>query len=174
MNDEAIPASKDRLLFFVGFRQTVIILQVSFSVAFRSHIWNELAQTSVRLAVEASYATKVFRLLHLLDGSPWKNLSWSCPLKQLDRCTLIMVDLANSHFSTLSVTPLSSRRRKTALTLASCSSDVSPTIIMSTIMHCTPSISSGTVCIILWCTRSLMMGAEVIPNEKRRKHIHPL
>ena len=61
-----------------------------------------------------------------------------------------MLDLANSHFSKFSVTPLSSRRRKTALTLASCSSDDSPKIMMSSIMHSTPGRSSRTLCILFW------------------------
>ena len=80
-----------------------------------------------------------------------------------------MLDLANSHFSKSNVTLLSSRRRKTALTLASCSSDDSPKIMMSSIMHSTHGRSSRILCILFWnCSR-----ADVIPNGKRRKHYLP-
>ena len=40
MSDGAIPASTGRLLVFVGFRQPVIILQVSFSVASSVFAWS--------------------------------------------------------------------------------------------------------------------------------------
>ena len=81
----------------------------------------------------------------------------------------VMRDLANPRFSKLSVTPLSSRRRKTGLTIASCSSDDSPNIMVSSIMHSTPGRSSSTLCILLW----KCLGADVIPNGKRRKQHLP-
>ena len=45
MSDGAIPASTDRLLVFVGFRQPVIIRQVSFSVASSFFAWVERSYT---------------------------------------------------------------------------------------------------------------------------------
>ena len=45
MSDGAIPASTSRLLVFVGFRQPVIILQVSFSVASSFFAWVERSHT---------------------------------------------------------------------------------------------------------------------------------
>ena len=44
-SDGAIPASMGRLLVFVGFRQPVIIRQVSFSVAFSLFAWVERSHT---------------------------------------------------------------------------------------------------------------------------------
>ena len=45
MSDGAIPASMGRLLMLVGFRQPVIIRQVSFSVAFSFFAWAERSHT---------------------------------------------------------------------------------------------------------------------------------
>ena len=45
MSDGAIPASTGRLLVFIGFRQSVIIRQVSFSVAFSFFAWVERSHT---------------------------------------------------------------------------------------------------------------------------------
>ena len=45
MSDGAIPASTGRLLVFVGFRQPVIIRQVSFSVASSFVAWVERSHT---------------------------------------------------------------------------------------------------------------------------------
>ena len=45
MSDGAIPASTGRLLVFVGFRQSVIIRQVSFSVASNFFAWVERSHT---------------------------------------------------------------------------------------------------------------------------------
>ena len=57
----------------------------------------------------------------------------------------------------------------TALNLASCSSDDSPKIMLSSIMRSTPGRSSRTLCFLFWkCS-----GADVIPNGKRRKQYLP-
>ena len=45
MSDGEIPASMGRLLVLVGFRQSVIIRQVSFSVAFSFLVWVERSHT---------------------------------------------------------------------------------------------------------------------------------
>ena len=45
MSGGTIPASTGRLLVFVGFRQLVIIGQVSFSVAFSFFAWVERSHT---------------------------------------------------------------------------------------------------------------------------------
>ena len=45
MSDGAIPASTGRLLVFVGFRQPVIILQVSFRIAFIFLAWVQRSHT---------------------------------------------------------------------------------------------------------------------------------
>ena len=45
MSDGAIPASMDRLLVLVGFRQPVIIRQVSLGVAFSFFAWTERPHT---------------------------------------------------------------------------------------------------------------------------------
>ena len=45
MSDGALPASTGRMLEFVGFRQTVIIRQVSFSVTSSFFAWVECSHT---------------------------------------------------------------------------------------------------------------------------------
>ena len=56
ISDEANPASTGRLVVFVGFRQPVIIRQVSFSVAFCFVAWLELSDTGKRTLQLSSIA----------------------------------------------------------------------------------------------------------------------